>query len=147
MSSGLFQEMTTPDLTGVKDSVLAGLEEVVHGFGISQVRIVPDGQGGVWIEISDVELGPPYAQDLTFAICLLPFNLPAADVYPLFVRHDLSRLDGRELGQGFQVITLQWPGDSVPRTVAQVSRRTRGAFTLQTPRQKIDKVLDWVRSQ
>jgi hypothetical protein len=109
---------------------------------------VPDGQGGVWIELTDVTLGDRYQQESTFVICLLPFNLPAADVYPLFVRNDLSRADGKGLGEGFAATSVSWPGDKQPRPVVQVSRRTRGsAFTLQTPRQKIDKVLDWVRSR
>jgi hypothetical protein len=147
MSSGLFQETTTPELAGVKEAVVAGLLEVIKRFGREQVRFVPDGQGGVWIEISATELGNPYTQEETFAICLLPFNLPAADVYPLFLRPDLSRLDGQILGEGFSVTTVQWPGDPQPRPVTQVSRRTRGGFTLQNPRQKIEKVLDWVRSR
>ena len=150
MSSGLFQEMTTPDpdLSGVKESVIAGLTEVINGFGADRVRAVPDGQGGVWVEISGVELGSPYTQEGTFAICLLPFSLPGADIYPLFLRPDLSRLDGSALGPSFRVTTLQWPGDTEQRPVIQVSRRTKGGgFALQNPRQKIDKVLDWVRTQ
>jgi hypothetical protein len=148
MSSGQFQEMTTPDLAGAKESVVAALAEVIKGFGSDRVCRVLDGQGGVWIEISDIELGSPYAQEQTFAICLLPFNLPAADIYPLYLRHDLSRLDGGALGEGFTVTALQWPGDPEPRPVTHVSRRTRGGgFNLQNPRQKIDKVLDWVRTR
>jgi hypothetical protein len=148
MSSGLFQEMTIPDLPGAKESVLAGLAEVLNAFGKDHVRPVLDGQGGVWVEISDIALGKTYAQQLTFAICLLPFNLPAADIYPLFLRHDLSRLDGNTLGEGFSLTTLQWPGDTEPRAVTQISRRTRGGgFNLQNPRQKIDKVLHWVRTR
>lgn len=124
------------------------LAEIVGAYGEDKVRAVPDGQGGVWIEIADISLGDPYAQASTFVICLLPFNLPSADVYPLFVRNDLSRADGKSLGEGFASNSVSWPGDEQPRPVTQVSRRTRGnAFTLQTPRQKIEKVLDWARSR
>lgn len=139
---------TTPDLSGVKDAPATALADIVSAYGKDNARAVPDGQGGVWIEIADVPLGPPYAQTSTFVICLLPFSLPAADVYPLFIRNDLSRTDGGGLGEGLSSTSVSWPGDPQPRPVVQVSRRTRGnAFTLQTPRQKIEKVLDWLRSR
>lgn len=139
---------TTPDLSGLKEAAATALADIVTAYGESRVRAVPDGQGGVWIEIADVPLGGPYAQATTFVICLLPFNLPAADVYPLFVRNDLSRTDGKGPGKGLRSTSVNWPGDSQPRAAVQVSRRTRGnAFTLQTPLQKIEKVLDWLRTR
>jgi hypothetical protein len=139
---------TTPDLADVKEAVKSALADIVSAYGEDRVRVVPDGQGGAWIEIAEVELGDHYAQDTTFVICLLPFNLPGADVYPLFVRNDLTRRDGKGLGEGFGTTSVNWPGDAETRPVVQVSRRTRGnAFVLQTPRQKIDKVFDWVRSR
>ena len=95
--------------------------------------LVPDGQGGVWVEMTGVPLGPPYAVDDTFLVFLLPFTLPASDIYPMFVRADLARLDGSQLGDGFQVTKLAWPGESSARpVVVQVSRRTRGSLTAQT---------------
>ena len=94
MSSGLFQEMTTPDLAGVKEAVVAGLVEIFKGFGRDQVRMVPDGQGGVWIKSGDRTRQCLRAGGELCDSCCLPFNLPAADVYPLFLRPDLSRLDG-----------------------------------------------------
>jgi hypothetical protein len=147
-SSGRFPAMTTPELAEAKQAVLSASTEIAQVFGHDHLRLVPDGQGGLWAEINEIRLGDPYVQETSFVICLLPFNLPAADVYPLFLRSDLSRSDGRALGEGFQATAVSWPGDAQPRPVVQVSRRTRGnAFTLQTPRQKIEKVLDWVRNQ
>ncbi len=147
MSSGPSPVMTTPDLADVKETVKTALADIIKAYG-DNVRVVPDGQGGAWIEIAEVGLGDPYAQDDTFVICLLPFNLPGADVYPLFVRNDLTRSDGNGLGEGFGTTSVAWPGDPEARPVVQVSRRTRGnAFVLQTPRQKIEKVLDWVRTR
>jgi hypothetical protein len=132
----------------MKETVQAAVTPITEAYGAEKVRVVPDDQGGAWIEISDVELGDPYEQDTTFVICLLPFNLPGADVYPLFVRHDLTRHDGNGLGDGFAMTEVNWPGDPQPRPVTQLSRRTRRSeFTMQTPVQKIDKVLDWVRTR
>lgn len=130
----------------MKEAVQAALTEITYAYGAARVRAVPDGQGGAWIEIAEAELGDRYVQDSTFIVCLLPFNLPSADVYPLFMRNDLTRRDGNGLGEGFATTSVSWPGDQAPRPAVQVSRRTRRSeFTLQTPLQKIEKVLDWVR--
>jgi hypothetical protein len=139
---------TTPDLAGLKEAAATALADIITAYGEDKVRAVPDGQGGAWVEIAAVPLGEPYAQPTTFVICLLPFNLPAADVYPLFVRNDLSRTDGKALGDGLSSTSVNWPGDAQPRPAVQLSRRTRGnAFALQSPLQKIEKVLDWLRAR
>lgn len=132
----------------VKSAVRAALDGLCAQYGEEHVRELPDGQGGAWVEIDGLELGDAYQQESTSLICLLPFNLPNADVYPTFVRHDLARADGAALGEGFQVTQVQLPGDAQPRAVVQVSRRTReGLYVEQTPAQKIEKVLAWVRSR
>lgn len=131
----------------MKEAVERGVAEISGAYGDDHVRVVPDHQGGAWVEISDLDLGVPYLQDSTFLVCLLPFNLPSADIYPIFVRADLARADGRPLGTGFSVAQVSWPGDPQPRATVQVSRRTVGDFAAQTPLQKIEKVLDWIRSR
>jgi hypothetical protein len=139
---------TTPDLADVKEAVRSAAAAIIDAFGAERVRVIPDGQGSAWVEISDVELGETYTADTTFVIFLLPFNLPGADVYPLLVRRDLERRDGQGLGEGFAATDLQWPGDEQPRQVTQVSRRTRRSdFARQTALQKVDKVLEWVRTR
>lgn len=137
--------MTVIDL---KNAVRGAVSELRSQYGEGHVREIPDGQGGAWVEVDELQLGDAYVQDTTFLVCLLPFNLPNADVYPAFVRHDLTRADGQPLGEGFQLTQLQLPGDGQPRPVVQVSRRTReGLFVQQTPAQKIEKVLAWIRSR
>jgi hypothetical protein len=132
----------------LKAAVAAAVEGVRIQFGSDNVTVVGDGQGGAWVEIDNLDLGGSYEQDTTFLVCLLPFNLPNADVYPMFVRPDLTRLDGQHLGDGFQATTLRWVGRPPQRSVVQVSRRTRREnFAAQTPAQKIEKVLKWIRTQ
>lgn len=131
----------------MKEAVQAALADITAAYE-GGVRVVPDGQGGAWIEISDVDLGATYSEPASFVICLLPFNLPNADVYPIYVRHDLARADGSGLGDGFAATRLKWPGEANQRPVIQVSRRTRRSdFTRQTALQKIDKVLEWIRTR
>lgn len=145
MSSGRFPVTTTPDvLANLKASVKTALDSLDAAFPALPPRVVPDGQGGAWVEYIDMPLGAPFEQDSTFVVFLLPFNLPGSDIYPMFVRPDLTRLDGQSLGQAFQVTQLSWPGEPLPRSVVQLSRRTRGAFAAQTAAQKLIKVLEWM---
>jgi hypothetical protein len=138
---------TTPEVAALlKASVKAALESLERAFPGLPMRVVPDGQGGAWVELTDVPLGPPFSQASTFLVFLLPFNLPGSDIYPMFARPDLARLDGQPLGPAFQVTGLAWPGESGTRPVVQVSRRTRGAFASQTASQKVLKVLEWMRT-
>ncbi len=132
-------------MSELKAAVHAGITGIAARYGAERVRTTADAQGGAWVEILGIAPGPPYLQETTFVVVLLPFALPNADIYPLFVRHDLSRRDGQPLGAGFQVTQLSWPGEPQPRSVVQVSRRTVGNFAIQTPIQKIDKVLEWIR--
>lgn len=132
-------------LKAAVEAVIADLRAV---YGGDHVLMIPDGQGGAWVEIDQVELGEAYIQPTTFLVFLLPFNLPGADIYPMFVRDDLARSDGRQLGDGLQRTTLSWPGQPSQRPVVQVSRRTRGgAFTVQSAVQKTEKVLEWLRNR
>lgn len=145
-SSGRSLVTTTPN-TAAKTAVLRALAVIQAAFPEWTVHTCPDGQGGLWVELTGVPLGPPYAQEDTFLVFLLPFTLPGSDIYPMFVRPDLNRLDGAPLAEGFAVTQLSWPAEQTPRPVVQVSRRTRGSFAQQTASQKVSKVLDWVMAR
>jgi hypothetical protein len=131
----------------LKAAVEEALAELRGAYGEEHVTVVPDGQGGAWVEILPVELGEAYVQPTTFLVYLLPFNLPGADIYPMFVRDDLARQDRGPLGDGLQRTTLSWPGQPSQRPVVQISRRTRGAFASQSAVQKTEKVLEWLRTR
>lgn len=152
MSFGPSPATTTPDpvstaTDGIKAAVRVAARGIVTQFGDGNVTVYPDGQGGAWVEIADLYLGTAYTQDTTFLMCQLHFNLPSADVYPMFIRPDLTRTDGKPLGDGFQNTQAKWTGEPSFRPVIQVSRRTRNSqFTAQSPAQKIEKVLVWIRT-
>lgn len=146
MSSGRSLVTTIPD-AAAKTAVLQALDVIRDAFPAWPVHTCPDGQGGLWVELTEIPLGPPYVQKDTFLVFLLPFTLPSSDIYPMFVRPDLVRLDGNPLGEGFVVTELAWPAEQVARPVVQVSRRTRGSFAQQTASQKVSKVLDWVMAR
>ncbi len=138
---------TTPDVTA-KAAVLAALKTLRVAYPDVETSTFPDGQGGLWVQFADIALGPTYVQDDTFLIFNLPFNLPGGDIYPMFVRADLARVDDKPLGEGFALVPLSWSGEGTPRQVTQLSRRTRaGAFAAQTAAQKLGKVLNWLETR
>jgi hypothetical protein len=137
---------TTPESTA-KSAVRQAADDIRQAFPDWGMNTVADGQGGLWVELTGVPLRAPYVQQDTFVVFLLPFTLPGSDIYPIFVRPDLARVDGRPVGDGFQATQLSWPGEAAARAVLQVSRRTRGSFISQTASQKVVKVLDWVRTR
>lgn len=139
--------MTTTPEVPIKVGVQRAFENLQSTFASWQFVSFPDGQGGLWVEAKEVALGAPYAQQTTFLAFLLPFALPTVDIYPMFVRPDLSRLDGGPLGPAFQSTSMSWPGEPEPRPVTQVSRITKGNFAAQTASQKITKVLGWMKAQ
>ena len=138
---------TTPD-AAIKAAVKQAFDAIDAAFPDCAVTSHPDGQGGLWVELTGVPFGDPYVQGDSFIVFLLPFTLPGADIYPMFVRPDLARRDGAALGEGFAATELSWPAEPSPRQVLQISRRTRGnLFAAQTAPQKVTKVLDWVMSR
>lgn len=138
---------TTPDLTA-KAAVLEAYKTVQKAYPDVAIAPYPDGQGGLWVEMADIPLGSTYVQDETFLIFDLPFNLPGGDIYPMFVRSDLLRSDNAVLGDGFAATQLSWTGEPTPRSVTQISRRTRDqAFTAQTAAQKVAKVIHWMETR
>jgi len=139
--------VTTIPEPAAKAAVNDALETIKHAFPDCGLATRPDGQGGLWVELTDVPLGNPYQQATTFLVFLLPFTLPGSDIYPMFVCRDLSRVDEQPLGEGFQPTELSWPAEGTPRPVVQVSRRTREGFAAQTAAQKVAKVLDWIRTR
>ena len=105
----------------VTPEIQLALDELRATFVTSEIRIQETGDGGAWVEVNPVALGGPFEQQSTSFGFLLSFQYPAADVYPHFVRPDLSRRDGGPLGQAFQ--SVNWGPEALAGI--QVSRATR----------------------
>lgn len=106
------------------------------------VDAIDTGDGGAHVTINAVELGAPYAQESTWIKFTITFQYPAADIYPLFVRPDLSRQDGRGLGEGLSLANFR--GEAA----VQVSRRSnRLNPEIDTAATKVLKVLEWLRKR
>ena len=123
--------------------VQLAVDELQATFDSSEVSVVETGDGGAWVRVGPLTLGPQYVQDDTWASFLVTFQYPAADVYPHFMRPDLARKDGQPLGQAFQ--NVQWGPATDPGV--QVSRATRQIDpAVDTAALKLLKVLDFVNS-
>lgn len=128
----------------IAPTIEAAIRDIRDHFPCSSVTIIGQDAGGVWVRIDNVELGGAWAQPMTFVIVHLASTLPFADIYPVFVRHDLSRADGLPLQPPVTPGHLAGPSGAQEPAV-QLSRRTRGDASRQTAGQKIAKVLTWLR--
>lgn len=130
--------------TPVTVAVTEAVDEVRETFAAATVTVDSDGNGGVWVVIDSVPLGPVYVQDSTWIAFQITFPYPEADVYPHFVRPDLSRTDGAALGAGFSVV--KWGPNGDPGI--QLSRRSnRLNPAVDTAATKVLKVLKWLNEQ
>jgi hypothetical protein len=98
--------------------VAEAIEQVRRSLPECAVEAEPDGAGGAVVIVRGLKLGTPYKEEDTWIGFLLTFQYPYTDVYPHFTRPDLTRIDGRPLGDGLGA--AQFKGQ--PAT--QISRRS-----------------------
>jgi len=132
----------------VNNQVSSAIDEIRSNFPDAQVHICPDGNGGAHITVDPIELGSPYAQESTWVGFHVPHVYPYSDIYPHFVRHDLSRLDNAVLGDGFAsdksfVTRCNTPG----RPAVQISRRSKDSTVATHCVAKLLSVIDWLKSR
>jgi hypothetical protein len=121
-------------------TVAEAIEEIRGTFETSTVTVKEDGDGGAYVRIDPVDPGAPYTQRETWIGFRITAQYPYADVYPLFVRNDLSRADGAALGEGMAP-NNNFDGESA----VQVSRRSNHLNpATDTAVIKVLKVLDWM---
>ena len=121
--------------------VAAAIDEIKTSFPEATIEVKEEGDAVV-VLLDPINLGEPYAQTTTWIGFRITFQYPYADVYPHFVRGDLSRTDGTALGEGLTATTFD------NRSAVQISRRSnRLDPTTDTALIKLHKVLVWLRSQ
>jgi hypothetical protein len=122
--------------------VSAAIENLRACFPGSQLVVESDGAGGARVAIESVELSSTYVQNETWVAGHLVPQLPYADIYPLFVRGDLARRDGRPLGPGLSAGQM-----FLGRSAVQVSRRSnRRDPAIELAGHKFLKVIQWLRT-
>lgn len=128
----------------MKPAVQTAVSELRAQFP-ERVDVTELGDGGAKVVVNGLSLvGSPYIQTDTWCGFTITFAYPYADIYPHFVRQDLSRKDGAAMGQGFH------PGKPFYDMPAlMLSRRTR-VLDQEHPMSallKLEKVIQWLISR
>ena len=126
----------------LKPEVRLAIDQLRRCFPEAAVDVSDSGDGGAVVTIDPVELGPAYVERDTWIKFAISFQYPYADVYPLFVRPDLTRSDGRGHGPGIALNPFQGePATQLSRRSNHLDPRT------DTVALKVTKVLKWLREQ
>lgn len=122
-------------------SVAAAFDGLKKAFPNATVTVLSeDGNGGAFVLVVGVELGPKFTPTKTWFGAHLPASLPYADVYPVFMGAEVKRADGVALTGPLS--GLSWQN----RQAIQVSRRNNRMVGGQSATAKFVKVIEFVRS-
>jgi len=126
----------------MKAEVAAAVDEVKRQFSSSVVTASEDGQGGAYLFIEPVSIGARFKPDVTWVGFQIPAQYPYADIYPVFIGHDVVRVDGVPFAAPVT------PGHNFQgRAAIQVSRRNGAAQAgLQKATTKVLKVLHFLEN-
>jgi hypothetical protein len=126
----------------VTPEVSKAIDEVRATFPDAEVSVREEPDGGAIVFVEPVAPGEQYQQPSTWVGFRITFQYPYADVYPHFVRGDLTRVDGAGLGEGLSVTTFEG------RSAIQISRASRRLNpATDTAAIKLHKVLTWLRTR
>lgn len=120
--------------------VSTSIEELKRQFSKSSFTVREDGQGGAYVLMEPVSIGPRFHPDATWVGLQITAQYPYADIYPVFIGSDVRRVDRVPLSAPVT------PGHHFEgREAIQVSRRNGAAEGgLQKATSKILKVLDFL---
>jgi len=127
--------------------VAEAITEIRASFSAHRVDVEPDGQGGAFVRVHDLGIGPAFTPNTSSVGFQITFQYPFADIYPHYLRSDLARADGGALTpplhQGQSFVT---PAGTTPAVMLSRRSNHRDPET-DTAALKLAKVLDWLRSQ
>ncbi|MDA8172838.1 MAG: hypothetical protein M0Z48_13535 [Nitrospiraceae bacterium] len=124
----------------MKVEISGAIEELKRQFSASSFGVREDGQGGAYVVIEPVILGPKYRPESTWVGFHIPGQYPYADIYPVFIGENVVRADGIAF-----VAPLTRGHRFEGRPAIQISRRNSAAQTVsQKASAKILKVLDYL---
>ncbi|MEV0168777.1 hypothetical protein [Nonomuraea fuscirosea] len=131
-------------MTSLLPAVVTAVAEVEAQFSDKKVEIEPDGSGGAYIVINGINPGPAYTECESWLGFHISPLYPDADTYPLYLRADLTRVDGAAHTPPIVRLDTPWR----ERPALQVSRSTKGCDPLvDTPALKAMGVIAWLAAQ
>ncbi len=124
----------------MKTEVSAAIEELRKQFDAASIAVREDDKGGAFVLIEPISLGPRYRPEQTWLGFRITAQYPYADIYPVFIGADSSRVDGVPFSPPVT------PGHQFEgRPAIQVSRRSAAAEKgSQKAIAKVLKVLDFL---
>ncbi len=124
----------------MKVEVSSGIEALKRQFSAATLSVREDGQGGAYVIMEPITLGPKFRPESTWIGFHIPAQYPYADIYPVFIDANVLRANGVPFtapvttGHHFE-----------GRPAIQVSRRNSSAKSgLQKVGTKMLKVLDYL---
>lgn len=125
------------------DAVATAIVEIERCVAPATVTVRDDDEGGVWVIVEDVRLGGPWAEPTTWIGFRITYTYPYSDVYPHFVRRDLTRSDGAApMAEAMSHSTFEG------RDAIQISRvSNKRDPARETAALKLLKVLTWLRTR
>ncbi|WP_050581016.1 hypothetical protein [Salinispora cortesiana] len=128
-------------MTEVTPAVTTAVDAVREHFAGKPVEVTPDGAGGAFVIVNDIEIGPGYIPSTTWLGFHVSAAYPNADVYPHYTGR-LTRTDGQPHGQAIQQVDWQ------NRPALQLSRRSNGwRVGIDNAALKAEKVITWLVTQ
>ncbi len=116
----------------------AAIHELGRDFG--DVTCEPDGAGGVYVQVAEVQAGPQWEPAVIPVEFQILFNYPFAAIYPYYTTDELRRVDGAWPNALQQV---DWRG----RRVVQISlRATRWQPNIETASSALAQVRHWLQA-
>jgi len=124
----------------MKIEVSTAIEELKRQFAQASFTVREDGQGGAYVTMDSVELGPTFRPELTWVGFQIPAQYPYADIYPIFIGAEVARTNGVAFAAPIT------PGHHFEgRAAIQISRRNGAAQGgLQKATSKVLKVLNYL---
>src|SRR5207253_3030941 len=82
---------TTREHESMKAEVSTAIEELKRQFTASSVTASEDSQGGAYVLIDALSLGPRFRPERTWMGFQIPAQYPYADIYPVFIGAETTR--------------------------------------------------------
>lgn len=131
----------------MKRSVEQAVGDIRRSVPASTLDVEPDADGGAFVTLHGIDLGPTYEPATSFIGFHITFQYPHADIYPHFVVAGLKRNDQKPLGEGFHA-DKEWITPTQTLKATMVSRRSNHMdAAVDTAVTKLQKVLEWIRSR
>jgi len=132
----------------MKPDVEQAIEEIRRTFAGHGVDVIDDGDGGAYVKVHGLSIGPQYVPSTSFIAFRITFQYPAADVYPHFLVYGLRRADGAAWASPFHPDNQRWGPSGKDEPATMLSRRSNHFdASTDTACGKLLKVLEWIRSQ